>query len=151
MKPKMMGSTTAADIMTSPVLTVMTSDALETVARLFTQKAIGAAAVISESGKPVGVITKTDLVRYGTDVWGKQRLPFITEGDTAERWMTPAVLSVAPSATACAMAQRMVRYHMHHMFVKGPGPDEVVGIVSSLDLLRAYIADCGDEVPGDIL
>jgi CBS domain-containing protein len=134
---------TAADLMKSPVCTVRANQTLADVASLFTKEMISAAAVVSVDGRPIGVITKTDLVRYGTTSWTRQRgLPILVEEALVEGWMTPVVLSVPADSTACSMARRMSRYHIHHMFVRGKRPDEIIGIVSSLDLLRAYFTLC---------
>jgi CBS-domain-containing membrane protein len=145
---------TARDLMTKPVETVRISDPLQAVAHLFTERSISAAAVLDKTGKAVGVITKTDLVRQAEQRDGLQVLsrrsgrrgdednpPTLIDEETVERWMTPVILAVRGETPATRVARRMVRYGTHHMFVKGEKSDDIVGIVSSFDLLRVYAAE----------
>lgn len=143
---------TAGQLMSRPVQTVSASDPLRKVAELFTEQSISAAAVLDREKTPVGVITKTDLVRYenrreGTwdeldrknaGTWSEEGLPIVNEDETVGRWMTPVIFSVEPSTPAGAVARRMVKYGTHHIFVKGPEGNKIEGIVSSFDLLRVF-------------
>ena len=143
----------ACEIMTKPVEAVRTQDSLHEVARLFTENHIGAAAVLDKQGKPIGVITKTDLVRYEEEkdesktVDKKELSPLkgeskrsgfhvVDEEDTVEHWMTPVIFSVKLETPMREIARRMVRYGIHHIFVRGKKGEPIVGIVSSFDVLR---------------
>lgn len=143
----------AYEIMTKPVETVRMQDSLHEAARLFTDNHIGAAAVLDEHGKPVGVITKTDLVRYEEEndavktvdkknfsrMNGESKrsgFHLVDEEDTIEHWMTPVIFSVKLETPMKEIARRMVRYGIHHIFVRGKNGEPIVGIVSSFDVLR---------------
>src|SRR5205823_14228486 len=106
------------------------------VARLFTEKHIGAAAVVDGLGRPIGVITKTDIVRYeeerdGSRMFDKKDIPrmndepkrsgfhLIEDDEKVQTWMTPVIFTVKPSTSMKEIAQRMVRYGIHHIFVQG--------------------------------
>jgi len=109
-----------------------------------------AAPVIDEAGRPVGVISRTDVV-----VYHRQRLllpaaaPYYFESADEiaaavgeERAaacvadvMTPAVFSVAPHLPLGEVAGQMTELHVHRLFVVDDS-GVLVGVVSALDLLR---------------
>jgi CBS domain-containing protein len=142
------------EIMNSPVEMVHTKDSLHDAARLFTEHHIGAAVVENEDGKPVGVITKSDLVRYEeekdeTQTVNKKKdrswmngddqpsgFHAVAEVEIVQNWMTPIIFSVKPETSVTEIAQRMVKYGIHHIFVRGVSADQILGIVSSFDILR---------------
>lgn len=158
MKTGRKGDTTQAyRIMSKPVEAVGTMDSVQEVAHLFAEKNISAAAVLDSHGKPVGVITKTDLARYEdkrdnlTTVDKKNDSGFngqparagfhmVHDEDTVEHWMTPVIFSVPPETSAKEIARRMVRYGVHHLFVRGGSGEPIIGIVSSFDILRQFAA-----------
>ena len=168
--------TLACDIMTKPVEIVRINDSIGDVARFFTERNIGAAAVEDQQWKLVGVITKTDIVRYEKEKIGfkvrdsasrvdRERdshdvcdqdpnigqggFHVIEEEDTVERWMTPVIFTVTPETPLKEIARRMVKYGIHHIFVRGYRGEPAVGIVSSFDILKqiAKPLDGPDEVP----
>jgi CBS domain-containing protein len=143
----------AYEVMTKPVETVRTRDSIHSVATLFSDNNISAAAVMNDQGKPVGVITKTDIVRHekerngGGTVSTKQlsrlndnqmRAGFhlVDDDDTVENWMNPVIFNVKRETALSEVARRMVRYGVHHIFVKGVDEESIVGIVSSFDVLK---------------
>ena len=54
---------TAKDIMTSPVITIKADRSIEEVSDLLTDRMITGAPVVDDSGKLVGVVTLSDIVR----------------------------------------------------------------------------------------
>src|SRR5581483_4476564 len=65
--PKSLGALrkrTAADVMSSPLVTARVHDSMEDVARLFTEKRVSSVAVLNELDQPVGVLTTTDLAYF---------------------------------------------------------------------------------------
>ncbi|MCG3204663.1 MAG: hypothetical protein KCHDKBKB_01378 [Elusimicrobia bacterium] len=153
----------AHEIMTKPVEVVRFSDSIHDVARLFTENHIGAAAVLDTKGKPVGVITKTDIVRYeegndGSKTVNKKDLSninredkpagfhVIDEDDTVQNWMTPVIFSVKPETSLKEISRRMVKYGIHHIFVQGKNNEPLAGIVSSFDVLRQVAAETEEGV-----
>jgi CBS domain-containing protein len=114
-----------------------------------------AAPVIDEAGRPVGVISRSDIVihdreklalpetgslysesaeaRAGVPEAGR---PVGQPGPTLVRdLMTPALFALPPEATAEKVAEQMVELNVHRLFVV----DQVgvlVGVISALELLR---------------
>lgn len=121
-------------------------------------KGIHGAAVIDSAGRPIGVISQTDIVRHCherveyacpvPEYYDKDELVLksgdrLTEGFQVEavdltevrEVMTPVVYSVTKDAPASKVVQLMLANHVHRLFVV----DEVgtlVGVISALDLLR---------------
>ncbi len=121
----------AQQIMTRHVESVSTEDPIQYVVHLFNENNISAAAVLDGEGTPIGVITKTDIVRY------EEERQMGTNGeDTVKDWMTPVIFSVKPDISMKEIARRMVRYGIHHIFVRGRNGERLMGIVSSFDVLR---------------
>lgn len=151
MKPE----TCALNIMSSPIETVRLKDPVQEVIRLFSDRNISAAAVLDENDKPIGVITKTDLMRFegathGLKTMGKAELAasfkngeprrsgyhVIDDEEIVQSWMTPVIFSVKGETSIKEIARRMVRYGIHHIFVQGKKGKPIIGIVSSFDILR---------------
>lgn len=135
---------TLSELMSQPVQMVNINDSLRKVVYLFNEKNMSAAAVQDDTKKTVGVITKTDLVRYQQDrtraLVVDRSMPSgfqpMDDEDTVEQWMTPVIFSVKSNATIHDVARQMVKYGVHHIFVRGGANDDLVGIVSSFDILR---------------
>jgi predicted transcriptional regulator len=142
--------------MTKPVEVLSENDSIMRVAHLFNEKHIGAAAVLDSLGKPVGVITKTDIIHYEEERDGLQTVDksefrgmngdtrpsgyHLMDDDAAVRnWMTPVIFTVKPETPMKEVARRMVRYGIHHIFIQNDKQRDLLGIVSSFDVLR-YVA-----------
>jgi CBS domain-containing protein len=63
----------------------------------------------------------------------------VQEEDKVEYWMTPVIFSVKPGTPITEIARRMVRYGIHHIFVREKDHGNIIGVVSSFDILR-YVA-----------
>jgi CBS domain-containing protein len=120
---------TAGELMTpNPVSLRDHATAAEAI-QLLTGKGFGAAPVIDDAGRPIGVLSQTDLLihlRQGTDRRGTIRV---------RELMTPVVFSVRPETPAAEVVQEMVALKVHRMFVVD-GTGTLVGVVSALDVLK---------------
>jgi CBS domain-containing protein len=95
---------------------------------LLTGKGISAAPVIDEAGRPVGVLSQTDLlIHYHAGAKG--------EKFRVRDLMTPVVFSVRPDTAAVEVVREMVSLKVHRMFVVD-GAGTLVGVISALDVLR---------------
>ena len=136
--------------MTREVVAVAPDTGVETAARLFTTHHIGGAPVVSEDGRPLGVVTLADLVDPDRDTTRKKGYShFYTVaggqaheiGDGIETSsgqvgdvMSPFVLSITASASLPEAARVMIDDGVHRLLVLDG--ESLVGIVTSTDLLR---------------
>ena len=146
----------ARDIMVREVVCVQQDMDLRDLARLFLEKGITGAPVVDREGDLAGVISQTDLLYYqltrgdelilesdfyqSVKVEGRH-LPagFQVEDSNVQRVadvMTPVVHSVLDTADVDAVARMMTRRHIHRVIVRAGR--KVAGIITALDVLRAY-------------
>jgi len=142
---------TAADLMTPNVVSIRDTATLEEAVAFLTDIGFSAAPVIDEAGRPVGVISRTDIVVYdreklafpdsgplyfeSADLAEEPRSVAHADGSRVRDLMNPALFSVPPEATALEVAEQMVALHVHRLFVVDPS-GVLIGVVSGLDLLR---------------
>jgi CBS-domain-containing membrane protein len=145
---------TVADIMTREVYAVAPDTGIDVAGRLLYAKHIGGAPVVDAHGAAVGVITAKDLVdpdrRRGPDPGGSvvyhlaagvlEKLdggPARAPGKVADV-MTTFVVAVRSTTDVRDAATLMVAEDIHRLFVVDEDR-QVIGIVSSMDLLRALL------------
>jgi CBS domain-containing protein len=150
---------TAADIMETRVITVSRTAPLSEVERLLTDNGISGMPVTDAAGRAIGVVSYRDLLeRYAEDETARPRrgrgfyqlstgelededvesfdVPGESE-DTVEDVMTPEVIRVGRGASLREVCRTMVRHSVHRVLVTDEGTHEVVGIISSMGVLRA--------------
>lgn len=147
---------TAEDIMSSPVITAHVWDSIHDIAKIFEENNISCVAVVDVEGVPLGVITKSDLVRYdlerrtlNTSLKDKKpprakstaesvdRAGFHMEPEdaTVESWMTPAFFDVKEKTILPAITKKMVKNGLHHIFVTDADNKKIKGVITTFDLL----------------
>jgi len=141
------------EFMSRDVYAVAPDTSLETAARMLAQRRISGAPVI-ESGRVVGVVSASDLVDPDTDVSGIPGHPLyyrVMDGLAEEigddvhvrpgrvsEVMTPTVVSIAADATIVEAGRRMLQLGVHRLLVLR-GDNELAGVVTTVDLLRAFV------------
>ncbi len=117
---------TVADVMSSPVVTARIDDVIGPIRDKLLFENISAVPVVGSEGKLMGIVTATDLVEEFSPEEGVRNA------------MAPAVAEVAASTSIEDAALHMRERQVHHLVVTDDG--EMVGIVSTFDLLDALIA-----------
>ena len=160
-----MSELTAKDIMTQNVIRVHADWALSELAATFNEYMITGAPVIDHGRKLVGVVSTTDLARQrnsgavretvphdfyvrGWEQLGDDGRGFSIAEDSELRVrdiMTPMIFSVPLEATLAEMADIMVGGRVHRLIVTDG--DEVVGIVTTLDMLET-LRERQNDAPG---
>ncbi len=110
------------DVMVAAVISSAPEETVGEVREKMSTHDIGAIPVLNPDGVLVGIVTSDDLVADYP-----QTLPI-------SRVMKAPVQTIGPDAFAREAAALMLKARRHHIVVESK--DEVVGIVSSLDLLR---------------
>lgn len=118
--------TLVTDAMTREVVCLHAGDALDAVGALFVAEEIGGAPVVDAAGKPIGVVSKSDLVRDHRDAFAGER--------TARSVMTAFVATVPETASLSDVVDLMASGIHRVIVVSSTGT--VAGIVSTLDVLR---------------
>jgi CBS domain-containing protein len=136
-----------SDIMNANFLRVEPGTTLSQLERSFVEREISAVPVVDDDGELLGIITKSDLNRaeaYGRHLPDAVFRPGLdavvwSEEDGPSSWlvatdvMSCQVETIEASVDPLEAARRMASLGIHHLLVTRG--DEVVGMVSSLDLV----------------
>lgn len=141
---------TAGDVMTRRADTVRVNETIHEAIDTMVNLGLSALPVVNEQGVCVGVLTKTDIVRLAGQLEREEALAErndlsalifgigldeITDAKV-EDVMTKPVLSVTEEEPLTAVAEKMVKHEVHHLPVCNSS-DHIVGIVSTMDIVRA--------------
>lgn len=118
--------------MSPTVLTVGPGHTLRAVARLMSEREVGAAVVIDPDGNGPGIITERDiLVSLGS---GQD-----PDHETVDEHLTRDVVFAAPDWSLEEAASAMVRGGFRHLIVLEGG--ETIGVLSVRDVVRCWTED----------
>ncbi|MGK4005185.1 CBS domain-containing protein [Sorangium sp. So ce1036] len=155
-----------ADIMTRDVVCVRPEVAVDEVAALLVRHEINGIPVVDAEGRPVGMVSRADVLRAAEErgdtaeaervtARPDERAPLDLEPGfhvlepvttTAGDVMTPVVVTLHESASIRQAAALMAYEGVHRLPVLSDD-GKVVGIVSSLDVLRWFGRRCGYLIP----
>jgi CBS-domain-containing membrane protein len=149
---------TAADLMTPNPVWIRPDATVKEAAKFLAEKRVSAAPVIDEAGRPLGVLSQSDIVAHC-----REMVEFLTPGpeyyrrvdlrhDSAREFPTrcqvvdvdrtpvrdimfPTVYSVTPETPAHQVIQDMVSRRVHRIFVVSDH-GILVGIISTVDVLH---------------
>lgn len=150
--------TRVTDVMTWPVLTLDEDATLKDAARFFMDHKFTGAPVVDRNGKPVGVLTLKDLVRYtewhleveeseaeepsklpASEIEDEEIGPELPEDRMSrvavKQVMTPKLKTVAESATLRKVMDVFLKARIHRIFVTDKA-GRLTGVVSTLDVIR---------------
>jgi len=153
----MLAAATAADLMTPNPISVQGNTSIRQATRFLINNAFSAAPVIDEAGKPIGVLSQTDLLIHkreaiatpaGAEFYAKDEI----DDDAADLIskaaesleldaacvrdvMTPIVLSVAPTTGAGKVIEQLLNQRVHRLFVVDDA-GVLIGLVSTIDILK---------------
>jgi CBS domain-containing protein len=140
------GAHVAHQVMRSGVVTVSPELPLPDLEELLTGEEISGAPVTDDDGRVVGIVSKSDIVRYESEAYhayrgGQESWPGADDDARVGDIMTREVVTVPPHASVHDIARIMVDGSLHRVIVAKD--DGVEGIVTSLDLLRAFVEQQG--------
>jgi CBS domain-containing protein len=148
----------AADLMVENPISIRDNASIREALALFADKGFSAAPVIDDKGRPIGVISRFDIIVHdrekvdylapAPDYYGRNtvRTPAgekLGKGFQVENvdrtpvrdLMTPAVFSVNPDTPASNVITEMLALKVHRLFVVDSS-GVLVGVISALDVLR---------------
>jgi CBS-domain-containing membrane protein len=136
---------TAADLMTPNPVSVRGNATVQEATALLTDKGICAAPVIDDAGRPVGVVSRSDMLVHDREKMNscseiaKRGEPEKEQGQgdrmKVAEIMTPVVFSVTPNTPAARVVEELVSLRVHHLFVVDAA-GVPVGVISTHDVLR---------------
>jgi CBS domain-containing protein len=148
----------ARDLMTPNPMSIAAEATVKEAATFLTDKGFSAAPVIDEAGRPIGVLSQSDIVIHdrenveyvsaGHDYYARSELSrrsakalptgfevVDVDRTQARDIMTPIVFSVTPGTPAYKVIEEMLAHKIHRLFVVGTD-GVLVGIISTVDVLR---------------
>lgn len=124
-------------LMKTPVLSVKTDTPLDKVYQLLVLQRISSVPVIDGSGKPLGVVSMTDLLRVGrlqpASLAGVQAIELPSE--PASEHMHAGVITIAADALVTHAARAMADNHVHRVYVEDAG--QLAGVFSIEEVLAS--------------
>jgi CBS domain-containing protein len=134
---------TAAALMHNNPISIRATETIAEALELFITKGISAVPVIDETGKPVGVLSRSDiLVQQAADTChaagAKPHRPSQEPDETparAQDVMTPTVFSVLPETPIEKVVADMLTLGVHRLFVVD-SQGVLIGVISACDVLR---------------
>lgn len=144
----------AADLMSRNPISISADATVHDAVAMMTDRGFSIAPVIDEAGRPVGVISRSDLLVHlrerGDHAYLAEEVAAdmsrgvgarpgfsveIVDPTQVRDVMTPVVFTVTLDTPAPRVVEQMLNLKVHHLFVV----DEdraLVGVISSLDVLR---------------
>jgi CBS domain-containing protein len=122
------------ELMTTTAVTARRTDVVGPIRDMMLESGIHCLPVTDENGHPVGIVSSWDLV----EEYGSQ--------ESVENAMTSKVITIGGHQSVYEAATMMKSNFIHHLVVVDPA-NEVVGVLSSLDLLGEFIDE--ERLPPD--
>jgi CBS domain-containing protein len=151
--PMALSARRAADLMTPNPMSIRQSVTVSEAATFLAGRGISAAPVIDEAGRPVGVVSSTDILihmgqaamyRVGSPERDARPEPPAFSGDgpraevpnrsTVSDVMTPGVFCVRPETPAVKLVEKMLALKVRRLFVVD-GDGVLIGVISAIDVL----------------
>jgi CBS domain-containing protein len=151
---------TAADLMTDHVISIPEVAPLHEAIAVLTDRGFSGAPVINEAGRPVGVISASDILIHDRNApaYAKPMPEYYTRSDlraaigedvggfqveAVDRTkvrdvMTPVVFSIRPDAPARQVIEELLNLGVHRLFVIDRD-DVLVGVIAMSDILRRLL------------
>jgi CBS domain-containing protein len=149
---------TAEALMTPDPLSIRADASVQEAVSFLTDKGFSAAPVIDKAGRPVGVLSRADIIVYDREkVEYLEPVPeyyekgtlvaptgeSLTTGFQVEKTevaqvrdiMTPIVFSVSPDTPARNVVENMLALKVHRLFVVAHD-GTLIGVISALDVLK---------------
>jgi CBS domain-containing protein len=131
MSPTIAGLVPVTDIMTRDVISVREGHSLAAVIDLVIANYIGCVPIVDEDARPIGMITKRDLV----EPLASRAQAGDPTAQTAKDVMLPLAITLGERATVLQAAAIMAIEDLHHIPIVSP-KGQLIGVVSSLDIVR---------------
>jgi CBS domain-containing protein len=150
---RMLKAQTAEELMATNPISLRADATIPEALALMTDRGFSAAPVIEEAGRPIGVLSRTDVLIHereqlrhavpAEDVYVEgQRSRHegfsieIVDSTRVRDIMTPTIFTVNENSSAAEVVKRMCELKVHQLFVVDDD-DSLVGVISALDIVRS--------------
>ena len=124
----------AADLMTPSPMSIRAEATVPEAIATLTEKGFSAAPVIDESGRPIGVLSRADILIHERERLRSAVVPAI-DNTIVHDIMTPAVFSVTPETPVEQVVEQMLTLNVHQLYVVDRD-QFLTGVISAHDVLR---------------
>lgn len=122
------------DLMAGDPVVVSTDVPVLKVAEILADYDIGGLPVVDQSGRLVGVVSQTDLVRLWGSSIASSEWPALLVRDV----MTQPALTIRGSTSLKEAARLMTERDVDRLVVVGDDTETALGVISDSDLVRAF-------------
>jgi CBS domain-containing protein len=127
---------TASDLMSPEPVSLHPDATLPEALAFFIDRNVSGAAVLDETGRPIGVVSHSDIL-----IHHRERTPAPAGSPPPVReLMTPAVFCVRADSPAHKVVEQMRELNVHRLFVTDDA-GRLVGVVTAMDVLRKLEAE----------
>jgi CBS domain-containing protein len=152
--PRPFESLRAKDLMSPNPVSIHRDATVREAIDLLADRGFGATPVIDEAGRPIGVVSRTDILIHEREYvhhacaqgdtdddlfagpsWPEGFSIEVTDPTTVAEIMTPAIFTVSLAAPVREVVKRMLELKVHQLFVVDADL-ALVGVISPLDVLR---------------
>ena len=120
--------------MSSPVVSVYPHDSVAHIRNLMLRHKISRVVVIDSSNKPIGIVSKSDIIRFFLD---RRKAKRPLEEVSAREVMSSPVITVPPETTVKQAADMFLKRNISSLPVYSPEKG-LIGIITATDLLKAF-------------
>jgi len=112
------------EIMTRATVTARAEASVESLIGMMTQHHIGCIPIVDDHARPIGIVTKLDLIECRAEVRA-----------TAREVMMPIAMTLPADATLARGAKLMSTENFHHLLIVDSART-LIGVVSTFDITR---------------
>jgi tRNA nucleotidyltransferase (CCA-adding enzyme) len=123
---------TAGDLMSRELVTLPDTATAEEATAVLTAKGVSGALVLDAAGRPVGVLSRSDLLIHAAEAANTPGDPPAAVRDL----MTPVVFSIRPDAPARRVVEELLSFQVHRLFVVDEA-GHPLGVITPMDIIRA--------------
>lgn len=124
----------AAELMTTNPLSIRAEATVPEAITWLTEKGFSAAPVIDESGRPIGVVSRADILIHERERL-RSSLAATEDRTPVADIMTPAVFSVTPQVSVELVVEQLLTLNVHQLYVVDES-QYLIGVISAQDVLR---------------
>jgi CBS domain-containing protein len=134
---------TVGELMSIEPITIGVDEAIGQAEQLMIRRGVSGLPVVDLLGRLQGVLSQTDIVRAHATGQPLASWP----GLAVRHLMTAPALTIRIDESLLTAARMMEQHHVHRLVVVAPDGEHPVGVISTIDLVRA-LAELLEQADG---